>query len=498
MPLVFMRYSGNPPSNQQLRRVISHANTPDFICVVATRALERVRGLLAPPSQVDEGGEKHLVFHQFVRHLMPKNLLTRTEDAILLQRAAHAVATENAQLKRQLVHDVGAWRDAIAMLDEWGLDATDASVRDALVLENLSVLLEKLQDAHRTQRKGSNRRPFESAARKFLTEDFEAPSTVIMEGFSRLTRLQSAFLKQCLEGGSTVYVVQPELARQAFAAKALVDTFSPHLELATTEHIETPQGEDGDLGHLKRELFANELTPSPPTLDGSVSLQAHAHPRQEVEQCLSTIAKLLDNNQLTRREIAIVVRDRERYLPMLIEEARLQGLEDAFFVPHRRLLLTPLGRFVLELYNIWQDGVLEMNADQFETILASGWLGFTEQQSLDAFESVRFQIFERCLNHDSWVQSLTTLETLLANPKVLKVTPRMAIHSATREQIDGWRKSVALLCKMARSIRSVNTSSVYRMNLRSSTQGPFEKLKTRSSNRSRTHLSCSLRKDPSR
>ena len=68
----------------------------------------------------------------------------------------------------------------------------------------------------------------------------------------------------------------------------------------------------------------------------------------------------------------------------------------------RLLLLTPLGRFALALYELNRPGKLEITPDRFETMIASGWLGAAVQQTLHNLVAVRPQVFDHCETAADW------------------------------------------------------------------------------------------------
>lgn len=52
------------------------------------------------------------------------------------------------------------------------------------------------------------------------------------------------------------------------------------------------------------------------------------------------------------REIAIVCNNLTEMVPLLREQAELRGQQALFTLPPRQLLLTPVGRFILTLYEV--------------------------------------------------------------------------------------------------------------------------------------------------
>ncbi|MFG0216963.1 hypothetical protein ACFU8X_28295 [Brevibacillus porteri] len=76
----------------------------------------------------------------------------------------------------------------------------------------------------------------------------------------------------------------------------------------------------------------------------------------------------------------------------------------------RLLLLTPMGRYILTLYQIWQGNRLLLEPNALESILSSGWLGASVQDSTPAFRDVKYQYFTHCKTKDDWINVLNQLQ----------------------------------------------------------------------------------------
>lgn len=150
---------------------------------------------------------------------------------------------------------------------------------------------------------------------------------------------------------------------------------------------------------VRRELFRPDPKHRP--LDGSLTLEAFRHRHEEVAACIDRIDAHLAGGG-SAKDIAVVTPRRRQYDSILQEEVALRRLGITVGVPPRLLLLTPLGRFVLTLYEIWSLGHLVLTPDQFEVILASGWLGARARQSAQEFRSVKAQLFTRCRTRQQW------------------------------------------------------------------------------------------------
>lgn len=201
-----------------------------------------------------------------------------------------------------------------------------------------------------------------------------------------------------------------------------------------------------NLTTLRERLFSTYGTPPagtvppaamPAVLDRSVTLTEHTHRHQEVATCIRELKQLLPEMQ--PRDIAIVVRDPAAYQPLLLEEADRQQLPVSLSLPPRLLLLTPLGRFALTLYEIWRDGALHMTADQFETILASGWLGAHIQRTTDRFNAVKDHMFGTCTARTQRMDNIKQLRLVGAQQAS---DSRLATRAIDEQTADLWRAAI--------------------------------------------------------
>ena len=72
--------------------------------------------------------------------------------------------------------------------------------------------------------------------------------------------------------------------------------------------------------------------------------------------------------------MAIVTRNGGEFVTVLQEEVRRLGVLERLGIEPGLLLLTPVGRFALALYDLNAAGRLEHTPGQFEMMIASGWL----------------------------------------------------------------------------------------------------------------------------
>jgi hypothetical protein len=124
---------------------------------------------------------------------------------------------------------------------------------------------------------------------------------------------------------------------------------------------------------------------------------------------------------------------------VLQEEARRLGVLERLRIEPRLLLLTPLGRFALALYDLNSTGQFELTANQFEMMIASGWLGAAVQQTIDLFAAVRPQALDRCRSVVDWEQALAQLA---ASDRTAPELARLPGTGVGETQLGAWRKAL--------------------------------------------------------
>lgn len=449
LPIQLIHYSGDPLDNKTLLQSLGIQG--NYTYIVATLAMESSRRKLAPPHQRDLDDRPHLVFHKALRHWLRQKrvpLLTRAEERVALLRAAEQVA-QDPELARQLRHDVFAWRDALAELAAREVDPAHGLPPDLeaqLVNPSIGRLLLELQATYQNLQRSEQRQPFEDAAAAFLTRSYSATPIVILEGFTFFTPLQRRFIEVVTSQGKTVILLYPYCTEQPYGFEIMRTTYDLWLGQGATEQefVTNISGRPDSLEFLQTALFADNAQPAPAD-DGSVEVHGYGHRHQEVAACIQRLSQLIQDD-VSPDDIAIITRNAGNIEALLREEAELQGLPVSLSVPPRLLLLTPLGRFALTLYEIWVDNTLRVSAEQLETLLASGWLGADVQSTVDLFGAVRAQFFARCESTEDWMQSLTQLRLVSASEK----SPRLAAHLVDGRTILLWRHAlerIQALCK---------------------------------------------------
>jgi len=492
-PPRIVRYTGMPPAADDVRTAVGlepvEGVEPPHFYVVATAFLEVLRGGrpgreaprppdFAPPLQTvedhdSEGGIRarpQLMFDNALRHLMMPWLRAQglrlpplgPFERLYLQRAIDVVAGDDEKLRLQLRHDAATWREVIGRLDAEGavpgtLDAS--ALAERLARPRMADLVVRLHEAFHAH-VPAGEIPFERAVRRFLDEGLpammpagpEAAPLVVMEGFSFLRPLQIHFAQRALDCGARLVFLHPYREEQAFGFEALDHTYAPladrsFMEGAVVDVLETQLPDASDLDHARRTLFEADGAEWTPARDDSITLRAFPHRHAEVRACLEEIGRLLDRGYRPN-DIRVVTRDVDGYQALLLEELELVRARqrergepelrpDLFRVPPRQLLLTPLGRFVLTLYNVWdaEAGALDMGPDQFATILSSGLLsrpgeglvGYLVQRSTDRFRACVDQVFAGCRSKGQWQRALEAVRAMRAGVPDLYRLPATAV-----------------------------------------------------------------------
>jgi hypothetical protein len=402
MNVEHLQYAGESLPEEELAAVLDLGQRP-YEHIVAANSLQLVRRRLERLLLAGTYGEP-LRFDEALRAKLPSPPLGRLHERINLQRGIRR-AIADPSVAQQVRHDLFAWLEALQLLAAEPLDLTGELPPDTLArfaTPTVADILRRLQLAMRQESGGPT---FEQAVHRMLDGDFPLAPFVLMEGFTFLTPLHRRFIDACLARGSTVCFIYPFAPAQAHGFALMRRTYAPYAAGAPIRAVPAPAlpATVSHLAWLRRALFASEPLPvAAPAPEGSVTLRGYAHRHGEIADCMAQIRAYLDAGTYRPSEIAIVTRWPDEFEMLLQEQARLQGLPTQLAVAPRMLLLTPLGRFALTLYEIRQSGAVELKPAQFAAILASGWLGTLAQVTAGTFDAVRPQCFTRCRKPVEW------------------------------------------------------------------------------------------------
>ncbi len=475
--VVFLTYEGGPLHDEVLRKHLGlpYLTTwkgmepiPDYWYLVPTAGLEWQRRNLAPSIQIQERlrretDSRHefgvkLLFRKALMHFMalgPKpRIATRVSELVHLRRTVFSLDLEREPGRReQLWLDRYAWIEALRAVEEQGLDLTvhPLEYEHLFVHPDVAMLMGKIQACFRQQLASQGEVIFEAAARAFLlSNDFQPPPLVVMEGFTHLTPLQRLFVQRCLDfPGCTIWFVLPLRAAQVEGFEAVAETYHdllsrPHKEIREPlRRLREPTA----LTALQRSLFSEELVQGEREPD-SVVIEAYPTRQREVTACVQHLKRYLDANP--ELQVAVVTRDPLKYRTLLREEAALidSAFAERFDIPPAHLLLTPVGRFVLSLYDARRNGQLDLDAEQFRRILASGWLGRRAKNSVPLFQSIERAFFARCKDYSSWQRAFAALERAISE----SAGGRTLAAWCTPDDAALWRKTMASVISLAHQL----------------------------------------------
>ena len=464
-----LRYRGHPPTASELRAAAKLMPDTPYTYLVATSALERLRrrdGLGGQHqlrkdlrSEASDPEEMQLLFHNALRHFIGRPVLTRAEERLVLQRAIHVVA-QDKQRGDQLLRDVFTWRDVLAELEESGTDLSRAGPGTDLDWSHpaLRDVARELQSAYRKERQqaGRGKTSFEDLAGQYLELGYRPTPVIILEGFTRLTPLQQRFLSTCTRfEGCQVWVVQPYRIEQELGFAALHRTYEPFATQLEVHVLATgPLTDEPALRHVQEGLFSIAAGSQAFPEDASVQIKAFAHRNDEVAAVVDAVIEALEDPEtpLSPTEMAVVCSDPIGMVPLLREQAELRKKSELFSIPPRQLLLTPVGRFALTLFEIWKPGSgLELDPDQFATLLAAGWLGGQTQRSVDKFLAVAAQQFTHCRTEKQWHEGFERIRSQQASQhQVGRLLLRLPASQVDLPQLVEWEealRTVVRLCK---------------------------------------------------
>jgi len=468
-------YSGRRPTNQEVESRIIKGRP--YIYLVATKALERDRQALLPESQRKRQRDRDIpigvfdsVLREWVREVYP--IAGKGDEKNLLQRAIVQVAQTDSTLKEVLRKDLSSWLTALADIASRGIDLSgelSSEQQDQLVNPYVGELLSKLQHAYYRLLKDNHLTLFEEAARRYLTAPFtHFQPLVIMEGFTYLTHLQHFFAKICHRMRAEVVFLAPYSAAQPKGFKCIRATYSVFPD-ASWESIETESlSEDEDLAHIQTQLFADHPE-SRTRKNGSAVLRCFPNRDREIFAAVEQLRTWFSGTY-TPQEVAVIVRNPAAFKEVLqdfLHASRLSYIDKKgsahpvqLHASPRLLLLTPVGRFILTLYDIWDGQKLKLNAEQFETIIASGWLGAALQESTIQFRALKEQFFAHCESEEDWRSVLATIESHMQNSADLP--DRMPLNFLSERSLNQWKDVLGQLHKICASLFQIRQGEIAR------------------------------------
>lgn len=472
--LIWYRYKKARPDDSLIQQQII-GNRP-YIYITATKALSRERRSLIPDSQYrEENGKqkRHVVFADFIRMWLKDHrysIASRLEEKTVLSRAMERAASGNEKLVDLFRKDARSWTRVLTRLAAEGVDTSRHPLPDHLqkLLVNpvIEAHLNKIQQEFYIELKRLNLRFFDEAARHFLLTSCNSWPLVIMEGFTYFTELQKLFIEACIKQDIDICFITPYSCEQVYGFD-IIDRTYRSLPGVQIQDLDTdPASQQDDLNFVQEKLFANRFTTR---TFASLSVRLTEYPNRDREMlaCIEQLRTWFQNEKYKPNEVVIVMRQSKEFIDRLhdhlamnpltypiVENGTIVQKEVMMFTPQRLLLLTPVGRFILTLYNIWKKNALHMEINNFETILASGWLGARIQDSASLFRAVKYQYFSHCVTKEDWINAFDLFH------KQQMEYERLPHGLISRQTLKKWKEALQMLDQVCNRLFTSGTQSI--------------------------------------
>ncbi|SDE92097.1 hypothetical protein SAMN04488542_103215 [Fontibacillus panacisegetis] len=449
-------YENSRPSDALIKQEMIMGKS--YLYVTATKALARERKELIPRTQIWED-KKCALFNDFLKGVLKEKgvkFATRGEEKTFLKRALKEVAADDILLHDLFHKDTNSFLRVFYDLATQGIDLRYTSLPqeklDCLVNPELGRYLIAIHNSFHNEMKAKNRELFETAARKFLLNGFAPESVVIMEGFTFFTELQKLFVQTCLNKKIQLYFVVPLNPNQPKGFEIISNTYSSVPNI-TNKVLETdPNSKKEDLNFLQSNLFSdNTVNYAGDT--SNIIIKKYPNRDREMLACIDQLQVWFADKTYKPDDVVIVMRRSKEFIdrfrdhlamnPLLFySDSSSEPIPVTLSIQPRLLLLTPVGRFVLTLYRIWENGNLKLTMDELETILASGWLGPRLQDSASLFRSVKHQYFSDCETQEQWN---SVLERLILKHKTQYKRLPLHLLELDHHTLARWKEVVSLL-----------------------------------------------------
>ncbi|WP_438447067.1 hypothetical protein [Gorillibacterium sp. sgz5001074] len=474
--LTLISYDFKRPDRAQIEQFIIKGRNYTYVTATKALAAERERNGLIGEAQrfTNDKGEtkKMALFADLIRAWTKQtyNLSSRGEEKTMLFRAMDAVSRNDVILRDLLRHDYSSWIRVLYDLAAEGINLQQhplpQSKRDQLVNPVLEKHLKNIQSSFYDQLRGVKKRLFEDAAREYLAIHAAPTELIIMEGFTYLTELQKWFIQQCdKQNKEVIFLVPYRNEQQAFQIMDKTYGFvSKKLRYSMTT---VPLSEHEDLAHIQTNFLKSG---KPVPFSGAISnvfMRQYPNRDRELQGCISQLKQWFENGEYEPKDVVIVMRRSKEFIDRLRDYIAMNpivykdpatGQQREVEVPTnpRLLLLTPVGRFILNLYQIWQDGGLFLEVDSLESILSSGWLGAVIQDTTPTFRAVKYQYFTSCRTKNDWLRVLNQMQEHCGQESMF----RLPVNLLDAETISSWINVVLLLDTVCTRLFQQGESSV--------------------------------------
>lgn len=474
--LTLYTYENQRPDRSQIEKSIVKGRSHTYITATKALASVRERDGLIPEHQCmqDDKGEhrKMALFANVLRAWTKQKyaLSTRGEEKTMLYRAMNEVSKGTTHLRDLLRHDFSSWIRILYKLAALGIDLSQTPLpkekQEKLVNPIIETHLKDIQSSFYAQLMNVGKRLFEEAAREYLKTDPAPTELIIMEGFTYFTDLQQWFIKQCSKQGREIVFIVPYRDCQIQPFSIINETYK---FVANNRRftLNTPEiSANTDLAFLQRHILQNEHHPVFSDQVSNVLLRQYPNRDRELQDCITQL-KIWFVRGYEPKDVAIVMRRSNEFIDRLRDYLAMSPLyyrdqttginkKVELVTNPRLLLLTPVGRFILNLYQVWEENSLHLRADLLESILSSGWLGARVQDTTPVFRAVKFQYFTACTSKKDWLIALQQVEQDSENDTVF----RLPIQLVDRETVRKWFEVIELLDRVCNRLFNQEEKSV--------------------------------------
>lgn len=476
--LTLYTYENQRPDRSLIEKNIIKGR--NYTYITATKALASVRereGLIPEHQRLeDDRGEKRkmILFSNIIRAWTKRRyaLSSRGEEKVMLFRAMNEVSKGTPQLRDLLRHDFASWIRILYGLAALGIDLRFTSLPDEkrkqLVNPVIETHLKDIQSSFYVRLEAEGKRLFEAAARDYLQTDSSPTDLVIMEGFTYFNDLQQWFIEQCSKQGKDIVFIVPyrECQKQAFS---IIEETYKIVDFDHRVALDTPEiSEKADIAFLQGQFLQNESSAVFLDTVSNVHLGQYPNRDRELQGCIAQLKRWFDSGY-EPKEVVVVMRRSKEFIdrlrdymamnPLYYQDKTTGEMRTVELVTSPRLLLlTPVGRFILNLYQIWKENSLHLQADLLESILSSGWLGARVQDSTPVFRAVKYQYFTTCTSKEEWFSVLKKLEQDCEKDKAF----RLPVQLVDKETVRKWREVIELLDRACNRLFNQKEISVAR------------------------------------
>ncbi|MGF6950213.1 hypothetical protein QF028_002718 [Neobacillus sp. B4I6] len=469
------QYQNRRPDDNQILNELGLKKVP-FIYLTATKKMSKIREGIIPEVQTfrsrqTEKPKKQALFGDVIKGWVKQEYRSEVagglEENTILVRTLEEIVTKDEKLLEVLKKDRASILQTLKELAVKKIDLTigfPQDLQETFLDPALENLLPDIQKQFYYNLRSEGKFLFEELALEFIDNKFinkfGESIKIVMEGFTFFTPLQKHFVKVCLKNRVEVSFLVPNNPEQMKGFEIIQRTYSGLPGLKRIFIVTKVISDYVDLQHLQKQIFSTQHVPFSSETN-HVSLQQYPNREQELLAILKMIDKCLIEGYAPS-DIAIVMRRKSEFLFRLSDLLQMHpinynGEQIKLPVSPRMLLLTPVGRFVLTLYEIWKDNQLYLEADQFETLIGSGWLGAKHQDLTPKFRAVKYQFFNECNSKEDWMGVLDSLIPLCRNRRS---HGRLSIGILDQRMIKAWKEVINLLDQVCSKLFSTEDGAI--------------------------------------